>query len=100
MAEFPDEEGPVAGIDQRLSRGSRQEARENCRQGGGIFGNDTMTIVEVNVGGKVMALHPNFPNDPHAILDPAIRWFPADEACGKTRRSTDAAPWFRPCARR
>src|SRR6266404_3703719 len=27
-----------------------------------------------------MALHPNFPDDPHAILDPAIRWFPADEA--------------------
>ena len=27
-----------------------------------------------------MALHPNFPNSPHAILDPAIRWFPADEA--------------------
>ncbi len=22
-----------------------------------------------------MALHPNFPNDPHAILDPGIRWF-------------------------
>ncbi|HEV3386747.1 MAG TPA: DEAD/DEAH box helicase family protein [Gemmata sp.] len=27
-----------------------------------------------------MALHPGFPDDPHAILDPAIRWFPADEA--------------------
>ncbi len=27
-----------------------------------------------------MALHPNFPDDPQAILDPAIRWFPADEA--------------------
>jgi type III restriction enzyme len=27
-----------------------------------------------------MALHPDFPEDPHAILDPAIRWFPADEA--------------------
>lgn len=27
-----------------------------------------------------MALHPDFPNDPHAILDPALRWFPADEA--------------------
>ena len=26
-----------------------------------------------------MALHPNFPTDPHAILDPAVRWFPADE---------------------
>lgn len=27
-----------------------------------------------------MALHPEFPVSPHAILDPAIRWFPADEA--------------------
>ncbi len=27
-----------------------------------------------------MALHPDFPTSPHAILDPAVRWFPADEA--------------------
>jgi len=27
-----------------------------------------------------MALHPDFPASPHAILDPSIRWFPADEA--------------------
>ena len=26
-----------------------------------------------------MALHPDFPGSPHAILDPEIRWFPADE---------------------
>lgn len=26
-----------------------------------------------------MALHPNFPKSPHEVLDPAIRWFPADE---------------------
>jgi type III restriction enzyme len=26
-----------------------------------------------------MALHPGFPLDPYAILDPDIRWFPADE---------------------
>ncbi len=26
-----------------------------------------------------MALHKNFPKSPHAILDPKIRWFPADE---------------------
>ena len=26
-----------------------------------------------------MALHRDFPDSPHAILDPAIRWFPADE---------------------
>ncbi len=46
-----------------------------------IFGNDTMTIVEVNVRGEeIMALHPNFPESPYAILEPSIRWFPADEA--------------------
>ena len=27
-----------------------------------------------------MALHPNFPTSPYEILDPGIRWFPADEA--------------------
>ena len=27
-----------------------------------------------------MALHRDFPESPHAILDPAVRWFPADEA--------------------
>lgn len=27
-----------------------------------------------------MALHKDFPSDPHAILDPSVRWFPADEA--------------------
>ena len=27
-----------------------------------------------------MALHQDFPKSPYAILDPAIRWFPADEA--------------------
>ncbi len=27
-----------------------------------------------------MALHPDFPESPYAILDPAVRWFPADEA--------------------
>jgi type III restriction enzyme len=27
-----------------------------------------------------MALHPDFPTSPYAILDPAVRWFPADEA--------------------
>lgn len=26
-----------------------------------------------------MALHKDFPKSPHAILDPGIRWFPADE---------------------
>lgn len=27
-----------------------------------------------------MAVHPEFPESPYDILDPAIRWFPADEA--------------------
>jgi type III restriction enzyme len=31
-----------------------------------------------------MALHPNFPESPYTILDPAIRWFPADEALRET----------------
>lgn len=31
-----------------------------------------------------MALHKDFPASPHAILDPAIRWFPADEALRET----------------
>ncbi len=31
-----------------------------------------------------MALHPNFPENPHEILDPSIRWFPADEALRNT----------------
>lgn len=31
-----------------------------------------------------MALHPDFPNSPHAILEPDARWFPADEALRDT----------------
>jgi len=31
-----------------------------------------------------MALHPDFPTSPHAILDPELRWFPADEALRET----------------
>jgi len=31
-----------------------------------------------------MALHKDFPESPHTILDPAIRWFPADEALRET----------------
>jgi type III restriction enzyme len=27
-----------------------------------------------------VALHPNFPESPYVVLDPALRWFPADEA--------------------
>ncbi len=31
-----------------------------------------------------MGLHQQFPTSPHAILDPALRWFPADEALRDT----------------
>jgi len=31
-----------------------------------------------------MALHPQFPGDPHVVLDPGVRWFPADEALRAT----------------
>lgn len=31
-----------------------------------------------------MALHENFPESPHEILDPEIRWFPADETLRNT----------------
>lgn len=31
-----------------------------------------------------MALHPDFPSSPHAILNPELRWFPADEALRET----------------
>ncbi|WP_411725996.1 DEAD/DEAH box helicase family protein [Methyloglobulus sp.] len=31
-----------------------------------------------------MALHKDFPDSPHAILDPSIRWFPADETLRET----------------
>lgn len=31
-----------------------------------------------------MALHPNFPRSPYAVPDPAVRWFPADEALRAT----------------
>ena len=31
-----------------------------------------------------MALHPKFPDSPYAILDPSVRWFPADEALRDT----------------
>ncbi len=31
-----------------------------------------------------MALHADFPSSPHAVLDPSIRWFPADESLRDT----------------
>ena len=36
-----------------------------------------------------MALHPDFPHSPHAVLDPALRWFPADEALRTTSMTYD-----------
>ncbi len=39
-----------------------------------------------------MALHPDFPHSPHAILDPSIRWFPADEALRETSADKLMAP--------
>ena len=31
-----------------------------------------------------MALHPNFPESPHKIIDPAVRWLPDNEALRDT----------------
>jgi type III restriction enzyme len=31
-----------------------------------------------------VALHKNFPDSPYAVLDPGVRWFPADEALRTT----------------
>jgi len=31
-----------------------------------------------------MALHPDFPSSPHDIIEPSVRWFPADEALRET----------------
>ena len=31
-----------------------------------------------------MALHKDFPESPYVILDPNLRWFPADEALRET----------------
>ena len=30
-----------------------------------------------------MALHPHFPTDPYAVLDPTVRWYPGDEMIGE-----------------
>lgn len=30
-----------------------------------------------------MALHPEFPTDPFVVLDPAVRWYPGDDALGE-----------------
>lgn len=30
-----------------------------------------------------MGLHPDFPTDPYAVLDPAVRWYPGEEMLGE-----------------
>jgi hypothetical protein len=42
-----------------------------------------------------MALHPNFPESPYAIVDPAIRWFPADEALRETSMDKLMPPFLK-----
>ena len=39
-----------------------------------------------------MALHPNFPQSPHAISDPSVRWFPADEETAGHRLRENSFP--------
>ena len=39
-----------------------------------------------------MAISPNFPTDPHAILDPAERWYPGDEIFTDTGYATLLPP--------
>ncbi len=31
-----------------------------------------------------MPLHPDFPSSPHAVLDPAVRWYPGNDALSET----------------
>ena len=39
-----------------------------------------------------MALHKNFPRSPHEIIDPSLRWFPADEALRESSMEKLMAP--------
>ena len=39
-----------------------------------------------------MALHQDFPTDPHVILDPAIRWYPGEEVFTETGYATLLPP--------
>jgi len=45
-----------------------------------------------------MALHKDFPQSPHAILDPGIRWFPADEMLRESTWINSCRRWCRCCA--
>lgn len=42
-----------------------------------------------------MALHPDFPESPHEIIDPAVRWLPDDEALRDTNYSELLPPLVR-----
>ena len=47
-----------------------------------------------------MALHRDFPASPHVILDPGIRWFPADEALRETSMEKLMPPLVSPLRRK
>ena len=77
---LPHQERPVAGTDQRLS-GMHAGAAQDRGQGGGHLRQRHDDDCRSQRGREeIMALHPRLPESPYAILDPAIRWFPADEA--------------------
>jgi type III restriction enzyme len=46
------------------------------------------------------AIHPNFPDSPHTILDPALRWFPADEALRESSAEKLMPPLVPPLRKR
>jgi hypothetical protein len=48
MAKFPHQEGPEPGIDERLSRDGKKGVKIAVKVVD-IFGNDTMTIVDVSL---------------------------------------------------
>ena len=50
--------------------------------------------------GRIVALHKDFPASPHAILDPALRWFPADEALRETSMEKLMPPLVAPLRRK
>jgi type III restriction enzyme len=39
-----------------------------------------------------MSIHPSFPTSPYSVLEPDIRWFPADEALWQTNYDTLIPP--------
>jgi hypothetical protein len=51
-------------------------------------------------GGQIVALHKDFPESPYAILDPSMRWFPADESLRETTMNNKLMPPLLPQLRR